>query len=92
MSKKLSAKKLKADGIEMPEPAAPPIIIVSDGTSEGTQLLVYGELVEFKRMDMYCNKEDDYSSCSMSITMSEAGQDGISVERTLTLRKSKQDY
>lgn len=88
-AERLAEHKFRAEGLDTPEVSAPPIIIVSDGTPEGTKLMLNGELVAFKRMDIYCSKGDEYASCSMSVTMEESGQDGMSVEKTITLRKEK---
>ncbi len=71
--------------------ASVPIIILSDGTPEGTKLIVHGQPVDFSRMDLYCNREGDYKSCSLSITQRETGPDGQTIERTMTLRKESED-
>lgn len=78
------------------EASAPPIAIISDGTAEGTILLLNGQVTPFTNMDFYCNAGspktecDPYgscASCSMSITLREKGEDGSEVNRTITLRK-----
>lgn len=80
---RIMAAELKAEhGTEQP-----PIIIMSDGTPEGTHILVHGQLVDFKRMDIYCSHDPDYPHCSFSITMESTDDDGLLVEKTLTLRK-----
>ncbi len=65
----------------------PPIMIMSDGTPEGTHILIHGQMLAFKRMDMYCSNDPDYPNCSISITMNETDNDGLIIEKTLTLRK-----
>lgn len=65
----------------------PPIMIMSDGTPEGTHLMIHGKMVGFKRMDMYCSHDELYPNCSISITMDETDMNGMIVEKTLTLRK-----
>lgn len=65
----------------------PPVVIVSDGTPEGTMLLLHGQPVPAKRVSFYCSKSEDYASCDLSITMEQSDQDGLIVEKTLTLRK-----
>ncbi len=80
---RIMAAELKAEhGTEQP-----PIMIMSDGTPEGTHILVHGQLVDFKRMDIYCSHDPDYPHCSFSITMESTDEDGLLVEKTLTLRK-----
>ena len=69
------------------EPESPPIVIVSDGSPEGTHLLLHGQLVEATRISLYCSKSADYPHCDLSITVEEAGEDGLVIEKTLTLRK-----
>jgi hypothetical protein len=66
----------------------PVIQIVSDGTSEGTVLLVNGVQVEFTGIDFYCNSGGDYKSCSMCVRTRENGPDGLVVERSFNLRQS----
>ena len=66
---------------------APPILIASDGSPEGTVLLVHGQPVPFKDFSIYCDRSDDYSSCSVHVTIEESNEDGMTVERRLTLRK-----
>lgn len=65
----------------------PPIMVMSDGTPEGTHLMVHGQLVPFKRMDIYCSHDPEYPHCSVSVTMNETDDNGMVVEKTLTLRK-----
>lgn len=67
----------------------PPIAIISDGTANGTILMLHGQVVPFSSMDIYCSR-GDYASCSMSVTMRETGPDGLEVSRTMTLRKSEE--
>lgn len=83
----------KAYGLDA---SAPPIAIISDGTAEGTVLLLNGQVTPFTNMDFYCNMGspktecDPYgscASCSMSITLREKGEDGSEINRTITLRK-----
>lgn len=66
---------------------SPPIVIVSDGSPEGTYLLLHGQLVEATRISLYCSRSKDYPHCDLSITVEETGEDGLIIERTLTLRK-----
>jgi hypothetical protein len=70
----------------------PPIMIMSDGTPEGTMLLVHGQPVSFKCVEMWCSNDPDYSHCNISITIKEAGSDGIEIEKTLRLRKDVDKY
>ena len=81
----LAAELEPAHGTEQP-----PIMIMSDGTVEGTHLLLHGQLVPFKRMEIYCSDDKDYPSCSLSITVADVGPDGLEVEKTLRLRKEPQ--
>jgi len=64
-----------------------PIMIASDGTPEGTVVLIHGQPVPFKQVDMYCSHEAGYPHCSISITMDETNENGMIVERKLILRK-----
>lgn len=74
-------------GIIANEPESPPIVIVSDGSPEGTHLLLHGQLVEVTRISLYCSRSKDYPHCNLSITVEETGEDGLVIEKTLTLRK-----
>lgn len=65
----------------------PPIVIVSDGTPEGTMLMVHGQAIPAKRISLYCSNDPDYPHCDLSITVEESSEDGLLVEKTLTLRK-----
>ncbi len=67
---------------------APAIQIVSDGTAEGTLLLVNGVEVPFTGLDFYCNNDGDYQSCSMNIRTREQGPNGLTVERSFNLRQT----
>ena len=79
----LSAELDAAHGTEQP-----PIMIMSDGTPEGTMIMLHGQLVAAKRINMYCCNDEDYPCCDLSITIEEqSGPDGVKVEKTLTLRK-----
>ena len=69
----------------------PAIQILSDGTAEGTQLLINGVLVPFSGMDFYCSNGDDYKSCSVSVRIKEQGLNGLVVERTFNLRQPQAD-
>lgn len=66
----------------------PPIVIVSDGTPEGTMLMINGQPVAAKRISMYCSRDEDYPHCDLSITVEQSDEGGLLVERTLTLRKA----
>ena len=68
-------------------PDYPPIVVASDGSPEGTVLLVHGQQVPFKDFSIYCDRSEDYSSCSVHVTIEESNADGMTVERRLTLRK-----
>ena len=72
----------------------PPIVIVSDGTPEGTMLMLNGQHILPKRISFSCSKGDSYSYCDLTITVEESSSDGMTVEKTLTLRKepSEKDY
>lgn len=84
---RILAADLKGEhGVEQP-----PIIIMSDGTPEGTHLMIHGSLVIFKRMDLYCSHDSDYPSCSLSITTEDTDTEGLLIEKTLTLRKEPQE-
>ena len=65
----------------------PPIVIVSDGTPEGTMLMLHGQAIPAKRISLYCSNDPDYPHCDLSITVEESSSDGLLVEKTLTLRK-----
>lgn len=67
---------------------APVIQITSDGTAEGTMLLVNGVEVPFAGIDFYCNSNGDYKTCSMNIRTREQGPNGLVVERSFNLRQS----
>ncbi len=60
-----------------------PVILATDGTPEGTVILIHGQSVPFKQVDMYCSHEE----CTIHITMNDTNEHGIVVERSLTLRK-----
>ena len=80
---RILAADLKAEhGTEQP-----PIIIMSDGTPEGTHLMLHGQLVAAKRISLYCSNDPDYAHCDLSITVESSTHDGLVVEKTLTLRK-----
>ncbi len=76
----MNIKKSEADHV-------PALQIVSDGTAEGTRLLVHGVEVPFTGVDFYCYS-GEYGSCSMTVRTKDIGQDGISMERSFTLRHS----
>lgn len=65
----------------------PPIVIVSDGTPEGTMLMLHGQPISAKRLSLYCSSDPDYPHCDLSITIEESSDDGLVVEKTLSLRK-----
>jgi hypothetical protein len=67
---------------------APAIQIVSDGTSEGTIVMLNGVSVPFNNMDFSCCASEDYPYCSMSITVRDIDEAGTSVSRTFNLRNS----
>lgn len=66
-----------------------PITIMSDGTPEGTSLMIAGQPVAFDSMDIYCNRDSEYPSCSISVTMKDTDENGMEVRRTMTLRKEE---
>ncbi|MEE8114365.1 MAG: hypothetical protein V3T23_08410 [Nitrososphaerales archaeon] len=78
----LDAELKKSDGTDHP-----PIVIVSDGTPEGTTLMLNGQAIVAKRISLYCSKDPEYPHCNLSITMEDSDDNGLIVERTLTLRK-----
>ena len=65
----------------------PPIVIVSDGTPEGTYLMLHGQVISAKRISLYCSRDEDYPHCDLSITVEESDDGGLIIEKTLTLRK-----
>lgn len=67
---------------------SPALQIISDGTAEGTKLLIHGVEVEFSGIDFYCSNSEDYKSCSMSVRTREKGPNGLVVERSFNLRHS----
>ena len=69
-----------------------PITVMSDGTPEGTVLLINGVPLEFDSMDIYCFKEGDHPSCSISVTVRDTDENGIVVSRTMTLRKEESEH
>jgi len=71
------------------EANAGPITIVSDGTPEGTSMSINGVAVNFDSMDIYCYKDGEYPSCSISVTVKDTDDDGMEVRRTMTLRKEE---
>ena len=74
---------LKAnEGIE-----SPPIMIASNGTPEGTVILIHGRPVLYKHIDLHCSRSEEYPHCSINITMDDTNEHGMIIERTLTLRK-----
>jgi len=80
---RILAAELQADnGI-----TSPPILIMSDGTPEGTELMVHGQMVPFKRVSIYCSNDSENPYCDISITMEQSDDNGLVVEKTLTLRK-----
>lgn len=66
-----------------------PITVMSDGTPEGTVLLINGVLLEFDSMDIYCWKDGEFPSCSVSVTVKDTDENGMEVRRTMTLRKEE---
>lgn len=74
-------------GLESKAADQPPIIIMSDGSPEGTMLMLHGQPVAAKRISLYCSSDEDYPHCDLSITIEQSDDDGLVVERTLTLRK-----
>ena len=66
----------------------PAIVIVSDGTPEGTMLMLHGQPISAKQISLYCSNDKDYPHCDLSITMEESDDDGLLIEKTLTLRKT----
>jgi hypothetical protein len=69
------------------ESTAPPIMIASDGSPEGTVLFVHGQPVPFKHFSLFCDRGEDYADCSISVTIEESDVDGMKIEKRLTLRK-----
>lgn len=69
------------------ENGMPPIVIASDGTPEGTHLAVKGQMVPFKRVSLSCSNDPDYPYCDLHVTMEVSDDDGLVVEKSLTLRK-----
>jgi len=65
----------------------PPIVIISDGSPEGTMLMLNGQTIPAKRISLYCSNDPDYPNCDLSITIEEVTIDGLTVEKTLSLRK-----
>ncbi len=74
----MNIKKSKADSV-------PALQIISDGTAEGTQLLVNGVPVEFTAMDFGCYT-GEYGSCSMTVRVRDVDDKNMSIERSFTLR------
>lgn len=68
----------------------PTIQILSDGTAEGTKLLVNGIEILFTGLDFYCTSDSDYNNCSMNIRTREQSPNGLIVERSFNLRQSPQ--
>ena len=74
---------LKAnEGIE-----SPPIMIAGDGTPEGTVILIHGRPVSYRHIELHCSRAKEYPYCSINITMDDTNENGMIIERTLTLRK-----
>lgn len=69
------------------ETEGPPIMIMSDGTPEGTHLMLHGQLVAAKRISLYCSNDPEYPHCDLSITVESSDNNGLLIEKTLTLRK-----
>ena len=64
---------------------SPPIQIISDGTADGTHVMVDGMIIPCSRISFSCEK-GDYSYCSMTVSVAEKGENGMSVEKTFNLR------
>ncbi len=72
-----------AKGNDLDDIGTPPIMIMSDGTVEGTHLMLHGQPVTVDSLHFGCSK-GEFGYCDMSITQrSEVN----GMERTLTLRK-----
>ena len=80
--KLLAAELQSAHGTDQP-----PVMILSDGTPEGTMLFVHGQPVPAERIEMWCSTNPDYPHCDLSVTMTETDQNGMKVEKTMRLRK-----
>jgi len=65
----------------------PAIVIMSDGSPNGTKVMIYGVEVPFSDMSFYCDTHEDYPSCSMSLTTQDVELNGIKVRKSITLRK-----
>jgi hypothetical protein len=64
---------------------SPPIMIVSDGTPEGTHLILHGQVVHVDSMHFSCSS-GEFAYCDMTITQRDV-ESGM--ERSMTLRKER---
>ena len=78
---------IAASELVIGEHLAPAIQIVSDGTPEGTIVMLNGVSVPFDSMDFSCYG-GEYPMCSMSVTVRDVNEDGTSISRTFNLRKT----
>jgi len=77
------------------QPAAPKLVIISDGTPNGSRVFVQGQELDPKRMDFYCRKPDPKSEyeferegeCSFSMSVEQS--DG-EFAKTVTVRMRSQ--
>lgn len=87
--KQMSAINMHKLGLsKADEMSSSPIVITSDGTTEGTQVLLHGNPIQFSSMSFHCCNDENYPSCEMSMTIEDSDESGVTVRRSLTLRKS----
>jgi hypothetical protein len=79
---------VKASELVEGQQYAPPIQIISDGSAEGTIVMINGVAMTFTNVNFSCSQSEDYPYCSMGVTVREADDSGMTVERTFNLRKS----
>lgn len=84
---RINALAAELGHVEAEVDGQPPIMILSDGTPGGTILFLHGQPVPAKNISLYCCNDEEYAHCDFSITMEQEAEDGLIVEKRLTLRK-----
>ena len=82
--------RVEAGELQPAQGAAAPMVIVTDGTPEGTMFMINGQEIQFDSLYVDCYKDGNYPSCSISLTVKEKDESGLEVRRSMTLRKEKE--
>ena len=90
LASKLISQLAEELGISKAEGAAP-IAIMTDGTPEGTMVLVNGQPIAFEGVNLYCCTTGEYPCCDVSVTIGEDAGNGLTVRKTMQLRKDTYD-